>query len=188
MGEVITRHCENCKADISHKRRDARFCDRTCKMAGWHKTNRATSEGKAREIVRNRARYERESDRRRAGAIDYYYRTQQLRIEYAREWRKENPHRRREQAERRADLMVNNPGFCPFGSTEWEALKRRHDYRCAYCGVRPEEPLEKDHVIPLAKGGRHAIANILPACVTCNRHKSDLLLADWKGRPSYPRR
>ena len=43
-----------------------------------------------------------------------------------------------------------------------------------------------DHVVPVAKGGRHALANILPACGDCNAHKSDLLLVEWKQRPSYP--
>lgn len=182
------RVCGHCKESIEHKRRDARFCDRACKMAAWHASNRATPEGKAAEKGRNRARYQREAPRRRGQALDYYYRTQQLRIEYAREWRAENPHRRREQAERRAHLMVSNPGFCPFGRAEWEAMLRRFNFQCAYCGTSPEEPLHKDHVIPLAKGGRHAIANIIPACADCNRHKSDLLLVEWRRRPTYPRR
>jgi 5-methylcytosine-specific restriction endonuclease McrA len=45
---------------------------------------------------------------------------------------------------------------------------------------------ELDHVVPVARGGRHALANILPACGDCNAHKSDLLLVQWKQRPSYP--
>lgn len=103
------------------------------------------------------------------------------RVENAREWRAQNPHRRRAAADRRAELMVTNPGFCPFDAAEREALKRRHDYRCAYCGVRPEDPLERDHVVPLTKGGRHAIATFFPACGACNRSKSDALLAVWSG-------
>lgn len=182
-----SRTCEHCKADIGHKRRDARFCNRTCKMADWHATNRATPEGKAREKVRNTSRYATEAPRRRAGAIDYYWRNQELRVQYAREWRAENPHRRRRQAERRADLMISNPGFAPFGSAEWEALKRRHGNRCAYCDVAGLD-LCKDHVIPLSRGGRHAIANILPACRACNGAKSDMLLAEWRRCPTYPRR
>ncbi|MEU9605447.1 HNH endonuclease [Streptomyces sp. NPDC048057] len=182
------RLCRSCGCDVSHKRSNAVYCSRDCKSAGAHQRLRATPEGKAAERVRNKARYEGEAEKRRAGAIDYYERNRELRVQYAREWRAENPHRRRDQADRRAALMVGNPGFCPFGVKEWEALKRRFDYRCAYCDSRSSGPLHKDHVVPLAKGGRHAIANILPTCVDCNSHKSDLLLAVWKGRPSYPRR
>ncbi|MEU7905874.1 HNH endonuclease [Actinoplanes sp. NPDC049118] len=66
-------------------------------------------------------------------------------------------------------------------------MQRRFDKRCAYCGRRPPSPLIMDHIVPVAKGGRHALANILPACGDCNGHKSDLLLVQWKQRPTYPR-
>ncbi|MER5754803.1 HNH endonuclease [Streptomyces sp. NPDC002088] len=179
---AAARVCRNCGIDIAHKRSNAVYCSRSCKSGGAHQRLRATPEGKAAEKIRNVGRYVQEAKRRRAGAIDYYERNRELRLEYAREWRAQNPHRRRAAADRRAELMVTNPGFCPFDAAEWEALKRRHGYRCAYCGVRPEDPLEKDHVVPLTKGGRHAIANILPACGPCNRSKNDAFLAVWRRR------
>lgn len=77
--------------------------------------------------------------------------------------------------------MLTNPGFVPFGEAEWQKLQRQYGYRCAYCSVRPGK-LEKDHVVPLARGGRHAIANILPACKTCNISKYDSLLVEWRLR------
>jgi 5-methylcytosine-specific restriction endonuclease McrA len=182
-----TRRCEHCQADISHKRRDARFCGRPCKTARWHATRRATAQGRAEERERNRARYPGEARRRRAQAIDYYDRHQPARVEYARTWRTENRQQRRVQAARRAARLISNPGFCPFTDAEWAAMQRRFRQRCAYCGRRPAGPLVMDHVVPVAKGGRHALANILPACAACNAHKSDLLLVQWKQRPSYPR-
>lgn len=36
-----------------------------------------------------------------------------------------------------------------------------------------------DHVIPLARGGRHGIGNVLPACQPCNSSKGARLLAEW---------
>lgn len=48
--------------------------------------------------------------------------------------------------------------------------------RCAYCGG-PYEHL--DHVIPLARGGKHCPANLRPACAPCNLSKKDKLLKDW---------
>jgi 5-methylcytosine-specific restriction endonuclease McrA len=176
------RMCRHCGANLADKRSNAVYCSRACKAAGSHLRLRATPEGKAAERARNLARYAEEAEGRRRGAVDYYHRNRELRVQYAREWRKENPHRRREQAERRADLMIGNPGFCPFGAREWERLKRRFSGCCAHCGTRPDEPLQMDHVIPLSKGGRHAIANILPACPDCNRRKSDFLLAVWRYR------
>lgn len=109
-------------------------------------------------------------------------------MEYARTWRAEHRQQRRVQAARRAARLVTNPGFCPFSDAEWQAMLRRFDHRCAYCGRRAAGELTMDHVVPLIKGGRHALANILPACIDCNGHKSDLLIVQWKQRPTYPGR
>jgi 5-methylcytosine-specific restriction endonuclease McrA len=37
-----------------------------------------------------------------------------------------------------------------------------------------------DHVVPIARGGWHAIGNILPACFSCNSSKRDDLLIYWR--------
>lgn len=126
-------------------------------------------------------RYEVEANRRREYARSYYEEHQDYYLEASRRWRKENPTRRRSQKDVRYERMVTNPGFVPFGRDEWERLKRRHFERCAYCGDRPEI-LEMDHVIPLSRGGRHAIANIVPSCGPCNRSKNQSLLIEWRLR------
>jgi len=56
-------------------------------------------------------------------------------------------------------------------------LVRRHGERCAYCGA-PWQHL--DHVVPLERGGTHAIGNLLPACASCNTSKNRHLLAEWR--------
>jgi 5-methylcytosine-specific restriction endonuclease McrA len=61
---------------------------------------------------------------------------------------------------------------------DWERLVRRHSGCCAYCGERRK--LTMDHVVPLSRGGQHAIGNILPACQSCNSSKRDELLAAWR--------
>jgi len=64
---------------------------------------------------------------------------------------------------------------------DWVRLSRRYGC-CAYCGST-SRPLTQDHVIPLARGGRHAIGNLLPACQPCNSSKGAKLLIEWGGRP-----
>ncbi len=50
---------------------------------------------------------------------------------------------------------------------------------CHYCGKRfPAEALTMDHVIPVARGGRSAKGNVVPACTACNRSKSFLTPAE----------
>jgi 5-methylcytosine-specific restriction endonuclease McrA len=56
---------------------------------------------------------------------------------------------------------------------EWAQILEVHDHRCAYCLERCDR-LQQDHVIALARGGAHSAENIVPACATCNRRKSDL--------------
>lgn len=50
----------------------------------------------------------------------------------------------------------------------------RDGFRCRYCGRSSEETtLEVDHIIPVAKGGTNDDANLITACIDCNRGKSD---------------
>ncbi|MFF1684463.1 MULTISPECIES: HNH endonuclease [unclassified Streptomyces] len=60
----------------------------------------------------------------------------------------------------------------------WEELEW---WSCAYCdsGFSEMVVLEVDHVRPLAKGGRHEWANLVPSCASCNRAKSDTDVTAW---------
>jgi 5-methylcytosine-specific restriction endonuclease McrA len=43
---------------------------------------------------------------------------------------------------------------------------------CAYCGQTfPAKELTMDHVVPVARGGRSAKGNVVPACKACNNQK-----------------
>ncbi len=42
-----------------------------------------------------------------------------------------------------------------------------------------------DHVIPLSRGGKHALDNVVPACRGCNTSKNDRLPSEWTP-PSSP--
>ena len=58
---------------------------------------------------------------------------------------------------------------------EWLDILKKYDYRCAYCGIKFDENNipEKDHVIPVSKGGDNIKENIVPACRSCNAKKSN---------------
>jgi hypothetical protein len=53
---------------------------------------------------------------------------------------------------------------------QWDAIKALFGYRCAYCGQRPQK-LTQDHITPIARGGAHTAANVIPACGSCNSRK-----------------
>lgn len=60
---------------------------------------------------------------------------------------------------------------------EWLMRLEQFDGTCAYCGSTVD--IERDHVIPLSKGGRNIIGNILPACKSCNRSKGAKDMVSW---------
>ncbi len=57
-------------------------------------------------------------------------------------------------------------------------LYRRDRFMCQYCGVKPgTEELTIDHVVPRSRGGRSSWENCVLACVSCNKRKSNRLVA-----------
>lgn len=63
---------------------------------------------------------------------------------------------------------------------------------CAYCGDT-EAALQKDCVLPLSRGGRYTIENVVPACRSCNASKSNDEVTGWLrrkrlGEPAFLRR
>jgi 5-methylcytosine-specific restriction endonuclease McrA len=157
------------------KRRHAIYCDRDCKGAASELRREADGRAKARYA----ARYQRTAEQCKLQAIENYHKNIERERERSRQWRANNPEARALQHLRRkarlacCDHRRVTPG-------EWLAVVRHYGDCCAYCGARGK--VVRDHVIPIVRGGRHAIGNLLPACVTCNSSKSGLLLIEWRRR------
>jgi hypothetical protein len=49
---------------------------------------------------------------------------------------------------------------------------------CAYCGIN-DNVLEVDHFLPFVLGGSDKPSNLIPACIKCNRTKSDKEPVKW---------
>lgn len=68
-------------------------------------------------------------------------------------------------------------------STAWEELRvavfARDGNACRYCGAA-DVRLECDHVVPLSRGGKSVIWNLVTACVPCNRSKGAKTLDEWR--------
>ncbi|MDX1886051.1 HNH endonuclease [Mycolicibacterium sp. 120270] len=63
---------------------------------------------------------------------------------------------------------------------QWDALKTAWG-GCAYCGA-PDSPLQKDCVLPISRGGRYALANVVPSCRSCNTSKCNTEVTSWMRR------
>lgn len=66
---------------------------------------------------------------------------------------------------------------------QWEALKAAWA-GCAYCGCT-QSALQKDCVLPISRGGRYTLDNVVPACGSCNASKSNLEVTSWMRRKRY---
>jgi len=52
---------------------------------------------------------------------------------------------------------------------------------CAYCGA-DGVALQKDCVLPISRGGRYTLENVVPACRSCNASKSNDEVTSWMRR------
>jgi 5-methylcytosine-specific restriction endonuclease McrA len=52
---------------------------------------------------------------------------------------------------------------------------------CAYCGCA-DGPFQRDCVLAISRGGRYTIANVVPACRSCNASKCNEEVTTWMRR------
>ena len=70
----------------------------------------------------------------------------------------------------------------PIGKRKRFAVLSRDSFTCQYCGASaPNVMLHVDHVVPVSKGGRDDIGNLVTACFSCNVGKSDTPFGDGAG-------
>jgi hypothetical protein len=69
---------------------------------------------------------------------------------------------------------------------QWSALRAAWG-GCAYCGA-DDRPLQRDCVLPLSRGGRYTLDNIVPACGACNASKCNSEVTGWLRRKRYDER
>lgn len=165
--KYCTSECGNRKrARLNYRQAD--LSDRPCQRCGTCFTPKQSTSVFCSRLCSRRVSYAR-------------YRPQRLAA--AKAWAKANPELRRAiAAQHKASRRIweqLNPGSVGILSKDWRKLVRHYHHRCAYCGGN-EGGLHMDHVIPLSRGGRHAIGNVLPACQGCNLSKGAKLVAEWK--------
>lgn len=89
-------------------------------------------------------------------------------------WAQNNPEKLRLARHRRRARELSLPDTLT--EDEWQAILKVFDYRCAYCGA---EWTDRDHFIPLSKGGGTVKENIVPACNSCNSRKQAKMPEDY---------
>lgn len=101
--------------------------------------------------------------------------------EYARlksaEWRKTHPDYSGDHHSRRRARLAGSGRYAISQKQKNRSISRNAG-KCVYCNERPA--IEWDHVVPIVRGGRHAIGNLVPACRTCNASKGARTLMEWR--------
>lgn len=99
-----------------------------------------------------------------------------------RAWREANPERYRE-IKRRRRARAQGIDTAPIVDRDLDRLLHHQRHACAYCALPLVGEMHLDHVVPIARGGRHGIGNVVWACPRCNRTKNARLLADFRREP-----
>jgi hypothetical protein len=183
-----TRNCVECEKPYLLTRTDRLTCSLKCSK---RRIDRRRNKGirdflcahcsSVFQAIRSDALYCSSGCSRRA----YYAANKERLTAASMRWAMEHPEEMRARRRKRRALKRDNPGSVGVEFGDWQRLVRRYRGCCAYCGCRPEV-IQMDHVIPLARGGRHAVGNVLPVCPTCNHSKSATLLAEWRHRRKLP--
>lgn len=130
---------------------------------------------KARERPEYQARIKARADANKAQKREYdrAYRARnpEQQAEWSRDWVIRNPDKRKAisrnyKSKRRT---LEREGVSTVALTDWTAAAVKV---CYWCGARCPKGFHVDHYVPLAKGGKHELANLVIACAPCNLKKN----------------
>ena len=107
---------------------------------------------------------------------------------YNRKYRAENRETCRQNDHRRRALIFNSTLGDRSAIAAWEAKwSSKKTVVCHWCRKRVKTAsVHVDHVIPLSKGGPHAVENLCVSCAKCNHTKHSKLPEVWNAGLSQP--
>lgn len=137
------------------------------KSREWYYANKERHRASALKWSRENADYYREYNKR------WYEDNREARLAQMREYDLAHPEQVRERNRRQSSAWRARKlgsSVVPFTRDQLQARIDYYGGMCWICKVAPFEQL--DHVKPLSKGGPHILANLRPACRSCNTSKS----------------
>jgi 5-methylcytosine-specific restriction endonuclease McrA len=127
------------------------------KLLAWKQENYLQNRGKFLELQSNYRKNNKEK----------------VRVSYE-QWLSKNPDALRVNAKRRKARIRG----AEIKKVTRKEIRKLLSLPCFYCGSL--ENLQIDHVVPIARGGRHSIGNLLTACNSCNASKNKWFITEWK--------
>lgn len=177
--ERQTSLCASCSlpvTQITQRGRAKKYCSVRCRDASWRHQHREELRGVRAgyraanpESAKRATRAWRAANRERVAATMRAWRFRNLERANAinRAWRLAHPAEYLSQSIRRRARKAGAAGS--HTTQEWLEKLQLFASLCAYCGEA--SPLAREHKVPLVRGGSDDIANIVPACGSCNSRK-----------------
>jgi len=164
------------RGHLSKRRTNDAICEECKKILRKENYDRYKNDDVFKEKIRNRTIANREEkikyDKK------YAKKNRSTKIKRAVEWQKNNKERRR-------DIVFNydskRRAFKSCGASLSEVRKWRNVQikECYWCGVSCQENYHVDHYVPLSKGGKHEIKNLVISCPSCNLRKNAKMPDEW---------
>lgn len=71
----------------------------------------------------------------------------------------------------------------PYTVVHWNIMQEVFGDLCPYCDLPydrgPYTKKIKEHIIPVSRGGKFVLQNIIPACSKCNSYKAHSDIREW---------
>lgn len=174
--------CDLCSAAASAYHRSRREAD---PEGDSRRSKQRRLDNPERVREEDRRRYARDREKRLAEMREHYARNSDRIKKRNLAYSAANPEvGRRALHKRRARARAN--GVFKVTNRDIQRLFQRHNHQCFYCGKSGD--LTIDHVIPLVRGGRQSIGNLIPACTSCNCSKKSRTIVEWRQGRAAPRR
>ena len=143
------------------------------------------SECKTCQAERRRRYYAEHAEEERERARRYHAEHPEEVREYDRQYKAEHAEEERERKHARRAREISAPGTHTAADLRLQAraqTDKRGRLICWWCGQPIEGPYQKDHRIPLGRGGSNWPENIVIVHVECNLSKGTKLPGEFNGR------
>lgn len=159
--------CKSCTRIADREYRKKNADKERARVAKWKKENA--------EYVKERDRkYRKENLKKRREYNQQWHKEHPgHRLKWERKRREENPEGYRNNVRRRRARLASVETFIILP----KELKRLYNSPCAKC--QSTDDITMDHIVPIARGGRHSVGNLQPLCGSCNSSKRDKLMVEW---------
>lgn len=120
-----------------------------------------------------RSKWKKENpEKNRASAKKYQAKNLEKHLKATNEYRQRNRNKYRNYMHNRRVLISAVTYFISD-----KELKMLYSQPCKKCGSKNNQTI--DHIIPIARGGKHSIGNLQTLCLKCNSSKKDKTWREW---------